>query len=69
MDKIDLDYDNYIKYVKFSSDAYDRHIISVEPSESGFGIFKIGEPFTKEEFIEKIKINEHFRNKWCSKNE
>ena len=59
-------YKNYKKHVMFSSNPYDRHIISSEPVDGveGMGAFKIGDDFTKEEFIEKIKTDKDFSNKW-----
>ena len=59
-------YKRYKERVKFSSNPYDRHIISSQPSKEweGMGEFKIGDDFTKEEFIEKIKTDESFAKKW-----
>jgi thymidylate synthase len=59
-------YKRYKERVKFSSNPYDRHIISSQPSKEweGMGKFKIGDDFTKEEFIEKIKTDESFAKRW-----
>lgn len=59
-------YKNYKKHVIFSSNPYDRNIISSKPLEGveGMGEFKIGDDFTKEQFIEKIKTDERFSKTW-----
>jgi thymidylate synthase len=59
-------YKNYKKHVIFSSNPYDRNIISSKPLEGveGMGEFKIGDDFTKEQFIEKIKTDSDFSYKW-----
>lgn len=68
MNKIDLDYKYYIERVMFSSNPHDRHILSIKQSDvSCFDQFKIGKPFSKEEFIEKTKTNEFFANRWIKK--
>lgn len=58
-------YKNYKSKVGFSSRPYDRNIISQKPSTTGgFSEFVIGDDFTKEEFIEKIKTDEEFCKRW-----
>ncbi len=52
-------YKHYIKSVEVSSNPHDRNIIS----QNG-NAFIIGDPFTKEEFINKIKTDSEFSKKW-----
>lgn len=63
------DGDAYKKYessVGLSSNPHDYKIDSVSSVEGmeGMGAFKIRGPFTKEEFIEKIKTDDRFAKKW-----
>ena len=57
-------YKYYKEHVKFSSNAYDRKIISVAPIDDLMSNFKIGDDFTKDEFIEKIKTDDNFAKRW-----
>ena len=63
-------YKNYLSKVSFSSNPYDRNILSSEQMEiegkiiDGFGSFKIGDNFTKSQFIDKIKNDELFAKRW-----
>lgn len=52
-------YKHYIKSVGISSNPHDRNVIS----QNG-NTFIIGDPFTKEEFINKIKTDSEFSKKW-----
>ncbi len=56
-------YKSYLKNVITSSNPYDRNIISMDVVD-GIGSFKIGDPFSKEEFIEKIKTDSRFAKTW-----
>lgn len=59
-------YEHYKESVGFSSNPHDRHVLSVEPAEEwpGMGNFQIGDNFTREEFEEKMKTDEDFRQRW-----
>ena len=59
-------YKHYKNGVMFSSNPYDRNILSCKPAEGieGMGSFEIGDDFTREEFIEKIKTDDEFAKKW-----
>lgn len=64
--KYDKAYDNYKIAVQFSSNPYDRNIVSVKEHKTikGLGEFKIGDDFTKEQFIEKMKTDSQFCETW-----
>ena len=57
-------YKDYKNRVKFSSNAYDRHYKLVNTNENGIGEFEIGDDFSREEFIEKIKTDDKFAKDW-----
>lgn len=58
-------YKYYKSTVKFSSNPHDRHIISQKESViPGVNEFEIGNEFTKEEFIDKIKNDDNFALRW-----
>ena len=59
-------YNHYLRLVDISSNPYDRNILSSEPIDevTGFSSFKIGENFSKEEFINKIKTDDAFSKRW-----
>jgi thymidylate synthase len=63
-------YKKYLDSAMFSSNPYDFKIKSSEPLEvsgtkiEGWGDFKIDGFFSKEEFIEKIKTDNVFAEKW-----
>lgn len=59
-------YRNYKEHVSFSSNPYDRNIISSKPNEDWKRVseFEIGEPFSQEEFLEKLKTDDSFAEKW-----
>ena len=69
MNKLDKDYENYKSHVFFSSNPFDRHILSMRDNKEwkGIGEYIIGADFTYEEFVEKIKIDESFANRWVKK--
>ena len=56
-------WDNYKNSVGFSSNPYDRKFEIIE-YKKGFSDFKIGDPYSFDEFFKMLEIDNNFRNRW-----
>ena len=56
-------WENYKRTVDFSSNPYDRKFEIIEYKKE-FSDFKIGDPYSFDEFFKMLEIDNNFRNRW-----
>ena len=56
-------WDNYKNSVGFSSNPYDRKFEIIE-YKKGFSDFKIGDPYSFDEFFKMMQLDNNFRSRW-----